>query len=165
MSFIGRLFGKKKSVSHPTTPLRKNKPLKVNLGDTDDWSLQSIVDSGASTEMLVQQTGAEGLSGMVSATITPELARQALKAKQHEHQADNYAHSGQYQKAVKEYKIAIETAPYEDEILYMSLGGALSLLGEYKAAFQYYEIALEINPLNERVAGNLANLKKKTGIR
>jgi tetratricopeptide (TPR) repeat protein len=76
-----------------------------------------------------------------------------------------YAQSGKYQKAVKEYKIAIEIAPYEDEILYMSLGSVLSELGEYKAALQYYEIALEINPFNERVASNLAIIKMNAGMR
>jgi hypothetical protein len=55
------------------------------------------------------------------------------------------------------------TAPYEDEILFMSLGGVLSELHAYPEALRYLETASAINPLNEDVARNLKIARTNAG--
>jgi len=132
--------------------VRQPKPLSINLGDVDKPTLDSIVGSGQPLE-IAQETESGNAK---SALVTPDLARQALQAKQHEQRADSFAKGGKFRQAAEEYKRAIRTAPYEDEILYMSLGGVLSEIREYTDALQYLEIAAAINPQNEDVARNLA---------
>ena len=108
-----------------------------------------------------QKAGAEKLSEIENILITPELARQTLKTKQHERKADRLAQSGKYVKSEREYKLAIEISPYEDEVLYMSLGGVLAELGRYEEAIQYLGIAHTINPYNERVIRNMTIVRMK----
>ncbi len=157
MSFLHKLFGKKsdeKELAHQA------KPLNVNLGDVQDFILEGIVEKGTPQAIFIQKNGAKDLTGIEDVVITPNLARQALKAKKHEHQAEHLVSSGKYGEAVKEYKLAIEIAPYKDELLYMSVGAILAELGKNREALRYLEIAHEINPLNERVAKNLATGRK-----
>jgi tetratricopeptide (TPR) repeat protein len=87
--------------------------------------------------------------------FTSDLARQAIQAKKHEHRADSLAQNRKLKEAAEEYKHAHPDSTYEDEILYVSLGGALSEMREYTEALQYLETASSINPLNEDVARNL----------
>jgi len=133
---------------------RQHKPLKINLGDVQESTLDAIVDSGSPVTMV---------QDMNSDLVTPDLARQAIQAKQHEHQADSLAQNRKFNEAAEEYKHAIRIAPYEDEILYMSLGGVLSELREHTEALQYLEIASAINALNEDVARNLGICRMNAG--
>jgi tetratricopeptide (TPR) repeat protein len=156
MSFL-RNLGKKHRVEEPTAEhegatapegnvSRQPKPLKVNLGDFEEWQLEQIVESGTPFN-IVQQDKMD--------LVTPDLARQAIEAKHHERRADSYAQNRDFKQAAEEYRRAILTAPYEDEILFMSLGGVLSELHAYSDALRYLEIASAINPLNEDVDRNL----------
>ena len=166
MSFLKKLLRKQQQtsdVANTKTAPRAPKPIKANLGEVEPSWLEAIVESGSPTTVAVQKAGAPGLSEMETVLVTPDLARQALKAKQHEQRADNLAHSHRFQEAAKEYKLAIEVAPYEDEILHMSLGGVLSQLSQHEEAIHYLEIASQINPHNNDVVMNLAFAKKKAG--
>jgi tetratricopeptide (TPR) repeat protein len=109
-------------------------------------TLESIVDSDQ--PMAIVQ-------GAKSDLVTPALARQAMDARDHERRADEYAREREFTKAVGEYMQAIRTAPYEDEIFYMSLGGVLSELHAYSEALSYLQTASAINPDNQDVARNL----------
>lgn len=133
---------------------RRTKPLKINLGDVQEVTLESIVEN--STSMIIIQESKSDL-------VTPNLARQAIEAKQHEQRADSLAQSREFKEAAEEYKKAIEIAPYEDEILYMSLGGVLSFLREFTESLENLEIASAINPLNEDVARNLRICRMNAG--
>jgi Flp pilus assembly protein TadD len=166
MDFLKRLFAREQQMPAAKKPhglgvtpaaSRQPKPLRVNLGEVESWSLETIVRSGVPTAVVVQDAG--------DAIVTPEMARQALEAKKHEGNADSLAKSRRFGEAVEEYRRAIQIAPYEDEILWMSLGGALAEAGDFKAAIQSYEVALEINPRNSRVSRNLALVKAQAGVR
>lgn len=133
---------------------RQPKPLRINLGDVEGFTLESIVEDN-SPMMIAQEMKAD--------TVTPDLARQALQAKQHEQQADSFAQNRKFNEAAEEYRRAIEIAPYEDEILYMSLGGVLSEIRSHTEALWYLEIASEINPTNEDVARNLKICRMNAG--
>lgn len=135
---------------------RQSKPLKINLGDVQEPTLESIVDSGVGMTIVQERK---------SDLVTPDLARQATQAKQHEQLADSLAQNRKFKEAVEEYKHAIRMAPYEDEILYMSLGGVLSAIREHTDALQYLETASSINPLNEDVARNLKICRMNAGKR
>ena len=143
---VGEARGSHGAERAPLTPVRQPKPLQVNLGDVQDFTLESIAEND-SPMMIVQETK--------SNMVTPDVARQALQAKHHEHRADELAQLRRFPEAAEEYKRAIEIAPYEDEILYMSLGGVLSEIREPTEALHYLEIASELNPTNEDVARNL----------
>jgi tetratricopeptide (TPR) repeat protein len=127
--------------------------------------LEMVVESGSPTAMMIQRSDAEGLSGLEEVIVTPELASQALKAKKHEQQADGLAKMGRYREAIKEYIQAIHIAPYEDEILYMSLGAMYTYIDDYPEALKYLEIAHKINPDNERVAMNLQGVREYISFR
>jgi hypothetical protein len=133
---------------------RRPKPLTMNLGDVEEYALQSIIDSD--TPITIAQE-------MRSDLITPDLACQGLQAKKHEHQAEELTQNHDLDRAVQEYRYAIEIAPYEDELLYMSPGGVLSELREHKEALRYLEIASEINPTHQDVARNLRICRMNAG--
>jgi len=133
---------------------RQPKPLKVNLGDFEESQLELIVESG--TPWTIVQEARSDL-------VTPDLARQAIEAKHHERRADSCAQSREFKEAAEEYSRAIRTAPYEDEILFMSLGGVLSELHAYPEALRNLETASAINPLNEDVARNLKIARTNAG--
>jgi HEAT repeat protein len=133
---------------------RQPKPLIVNLGDVEESVLESIVESG--TPLTIVQEARYDL-------VTPDLARQAIEAKYHERRADSCAQNREFKEAAEEYSRAIRTAPYEDELLFMSLGGVLSELHAYPEALRYLETASSINPLNEDVARNLKIARTNAG--
>jgi HEAT repeat protein len=132
-------------------PSRPAKALRVNLGDVPRESLESVVRNG--TALTIAQDTAMDV-------ITPELASEALTAKAHEARADSLAQRGDFEAAALAYQQAIESAPYADEILYMSLGGVLSELRRHAQALANLEVAVQINPANEDVVRNLAICRK-----
>jgi tetratricopeptide (TPR) repeat protein len=97
--------------------------------------------------------------------ITPDLARQALTAEAHEARADSPAQRRDFEAAAQAYRQAIESAPYEDEILHLSLGGVLSELGRHAQALANLEVAVQINPASEGVARNLAICRANVSVR
>ncbi|HET8987537.1 MAG TPA: HEAT repeat domain-containing protein [Humibacillus sp.] len=131
----------------PARATREPKPLTVNLGEVERSTLEAIVESDQ--PMAIAQ-------GPTTDLVTPALARQAMEAKDHESRADDHARDREFTQAVEEYLHAIRTAPYEDEVLWMSLGGVLSELRAYSDALGYLETAYAINPLNDDVIRNLA---------
>ena len=142
------------AAARTATVSRVPKPLTVNLGDVEESVLESIVESGTATT-IVQETKSD--------LVTPSLASQAIKAKHHERRADSCAQTREFEQAVQEYIGAIRAAPYEDELLFMSLGGVLSEMHAYPEALRYLEIAAAINPLNEDVARNLKIARTNAG--
>ena len=156
---IGGPRGEKGNSTPGEKTSRQTKPLKINLGDVQEVTLESIVENSTSMQ-IIQEMDSDLVK---SDLVTPDLARRALEAKQHEQRADSLAQSREFKEAAEEYKKAIDIAPYEDEILFMSLGGVLSELREYTEALENLETASAINPLNEDVARNLGICRMNAG--
>ncbi|GAA2164246.1 HEAT repeat protein [Humibacillus xanthopallidus] len=126
---------------------RQPKSLTINLGDVEESTLQAIIEVDQS--MVIAQEARSDL-------VTPALAHQALSAKAYEHRADAFAQNREFSSAADEYREAIRTAPYEDEVLWMSLGGVLSELRAYPDALEALQTAYAINPTNDDVIRNLS---------
>lgn len=131
----------------PAPLTRQPKSLTVNLGDVEQSTLEAIVD--ADQPMTIVQEARSDL-------VTPTLARQTLSAKEHEHRAEVCAQDREFARAAEEYREAIRTAPYDDEVLWMSLGGVLSELRAYPEALEALQTAYAINPTNGDVIRNLS---------
>jgi hypothetical protein len=142
---------------------RKRKPVQTNLGELDLIQLESIANGDSPVTVLVQQANAPGMEGMKTATITPKIARQALASRRHSDKADTLASEGNFKNALSEYKKAIEKAPYDDDVVYRSIGGVLIQLGDYRQAIRYLTMAVDINPHDTIASQNLAYAKSKAG--
>jgi len=139
------------------------KPVKVNLGEIELSQLETIAEGDTDVAVAFTVPGSKGGSKGVSATVTPDIARQAVASRKHSDEGDALAADGEFQKATTEYKKAIKAAPYHDDVVYRSLGGVLIQQGKFAEAVRYLKMALEINPHDTVASQNLAYANARAG--
>jgi tetratricopeptide (TPR) repeat protein len=69
-------------------------------------------------------------------------------------------YKGDYERAVAEYKSALELAPFLQWI-HSNMGVAYEMMGEYEMAIGEYEKELELYPSAEQVVRNIENARRK----
>lgn len=89
-------------------------------------------------------------------------ADQKKKKEHHLIKGMNYSKSGNYTKAIEEYKDFYEIDK-KDPVLLRELGLAYAQLGDYEAAEKYYLEALNIDPKDQITLSNTAILSYKMG--
>lgn len=141
--------------THRTRPARHPKPFPVNLGNVNEAALASIVQCGHPQLVAVEEACVPGSAKVEHVVVTPAVAKQALEAKKRELDAERHYQLGHCCEALQAYYRAIAIAPYEDDILYLSVGVVLSELGEHEKAHQYFAAALEIDPRNKWITRQL----------
>ena len=125
--------------------------LKVNLGEEKPEFLEKMIRAGQS----VAFTDTRGISEEVSV----DDMKCALEAKRIMQQADEYARTGDYEKARDAYFKFINEANFEDDVAYYSLAGVSAMLGYQEEARRYVKEALRINPSNVKATQLLRRLQ------
>lgn len=143
--------------------VRVSKRFPVNLGAVNGSALALIAQTGHPQTLAVEQTGPCSPAALRQILVTPAVAQQTLAAKDYERCADRFYRQGYFQAAIQAYCCAIALAPYEDDILYLSVGVVYFELGELELARQYFAAAVEVNPRNECIARQFEPLHSGRG--
>jgi tetratricopeptide (TPR) repeat protein len=90
-----------------------------------------------------------------------EMQDPAYRFEIYNHYAGTFNFRGDYDKAIKYYKMAVETGYDKDGETYNRLGAALNQAGKYEDALEVYDTAIRLNPQSGMFAANRADTYRK----
>ncbi len=106
--------------------------------------------------------GVAAWTGIALLLMWPARGEQPLMDKWHRDRGLAYMNAGDAERALPEYRAAIEASP-GDAVLHYDLGLALEKLGDPGAALDAYAAAVRLGPGDARARNNLGNLLGRAG--